>query len=244
MSIQNRIERYSSLKSGKLSEYFGHLLIEIFLVMIGILLALQVSNWNEARVNDDKEHKMIHDLREEFLMNRDRILMKQQTREKVANRLQIYIASISKGTSDYDDFMAFHGQEYFVGFTNPSLGVIETLVSSGQLVLITNDTLKYLLADWKDQIKNLYENEQILWNTTIEYQRIFHSLMPDPKESWNDITFEEKEQLFTAMKKTISYRNALTSYNGAQNAVIDECSDIIESMNIIIDLLEREEKNT
>lgn len=37
------------IKKGKISSYLLYALGEIFLVMIGILLALQVNNWNQKR---------------------------------------------------------------------------------------------------------------------------------------------------------------------------------------------------
>ncbi len=42
---------------------------EIVLVMIGILLALQVNNWNEDRKNKDKEHPISVSLRSELQAN-------------------------------------------------------------------------------------------------------------------------------------------------------------------------------
>lgn len=46
--------RQSLLNDGKTTKYFKYAVGEIILVMIGILLALQVSNWNEKRNNKTK----------------------------------------------------------------------------------------------------------------------------------------------------------------------------------------------
>lgn len=48
--------------------------------MIGILLALQVSNWNLERVNHKKELKALTDLSKEFKLNKERIQTKQNLR--------------------------------------------------------------------------------------------------------------------------------------------------------------------
>ena len=43
--------RYNLMEQNKTGKYFKYAIGEIVLVMIGILLALQVNNWNEARKN-------------------------------------------------------------------------------------------------------------------------------------------------------------------------------------------------
>ena len=44
-----RYIRQTLLEQGKMKKYVLYALGEILLVMVGILLALQVSNWNEGR---------------------------------------------------------------------------------------------------------------------------------------------------------------------------------------------------
>ena len=50
--------RFKSLLSNETKQYFKYGLGEVVLVVIGILLALQVNNWNEKRklVNEEKKH--------------------------------------------------------------------------------------------------------------------------------------------------------------------------------------------
>ncbi|MCR9132894.1 MAG: hypothetical protein NXI08_09980 [bacterium] len=51
--------RQKLLENGNLRKYFWYALGEIFLVMIGILLALQVNNWNENRKIKILESKLL-----------------------------------------------------------------------------------------------------------------------------------------------------------------------------------------
>ena len=48
------------LSEGKIGNYLKYALGEILLVMIGILLALQVNNWNEDRKKKIKEQNLYH----------------------------------------------------------------------------------------------------------------------------------------------------------------------------------------
>ena len=52
-----RFIRLKSLLSNETKQYFKYGLGEVILVVIGILLALQVNNWNEKRklINEEKK---------------------------------------------------------------------------------------------------------------------------------------------------------------------------------------------
>jgi hypothetical protein len=64
-------------------KYMRYAIGEIVLVMIGILLALQVNNWNEQRKDRITEQKILNALQEDLLVNINRlnkdILLEQRT---------------------------------------------------------------------------------------------------------------------------------------------------------------------
>ena len=62
--------RQSLLVQGKLASYFKYALGEIVLVMIGILLALQVNNWNENRKLQNLESDFLEKIHQEFKNNK------------------------------------------------------------------------------------------------------------------------------------------------------------------------------
>ena len=56
MKIFRKI-RFQLLEKGKTSQYLKYAIGEILLVVIGILIALQINNWNEAT----KEQRILKD---------------------------------------------------------------------------------------------------------------------------------------------------------------------------------------
>ena len=56
--------RYSLISENRTGKYLKYALGEILLVMIGILLALQVNNWNEERKTRQKERKILLELKD------------------------------------------------------------------------------------------------------------------------------------------------------------------------------------
>ena len=58
--------RKQMLDQNKTGRYLKYAIGEIILVMIGILLALQVNNWNQARQLQKEELKILKGLHQEF----------------------------------------------------------------------------------------------------------------------------------------------------------------------------------
>lgn len=63
--------RKNLLNEGKTTKYFKYAIGEIILVVIGILIALQINNWNEDRKYEHQKLKLMHALKQEFLINKN-----------------------------------------------------------------------------------------------------------------------------------------------------------------------------
>jgi hypothetical protein len=87
------------MESGKTGKYLKYAIGEIALVMVGILLALQVNNWNENRIAKNNEVKLaeqlLNDARADSVFFESRIWF-QKTRDTLFNNL----LSAYKGISD------------------------------------------------------------------------------------------------------------------------------------------------
>ena len=232
--------RQKLIEKGNLKNYLKYAIGEILLVMVGILLALQVNNWNLKRIDNNKEVKALTDLDKEFRLNAEKINKKQNSRIAIIPLFDEYVELIATGKADFMSFEKVHNSAFLFGMTNPSYGVIDALVSSGDISLISNDSLKYLLADWKNQLDNLYENEQILWDFGLEFARVSSNTIPDLRQNWSDWDSKRYQKAFDQLSTSINYRNHLIGFEGANKVVIDECNSILESLNNVLALLDKE----
>lgn len=71
--------------------YFKYAIGEILLVVIGILIALQINNWNENRKNDANTVLMLKQLKEENLSNLSELLDGKVYRDSLASRTRNFI---------------------------------------------------------------------------------------------------------------------------------------------------------
>src|SRR5210317_394568 len=66
--------RQSVLDENKFSKYLLYALGEILLVVIGILIALSINNWNEGRIAKIQEKSVLSNLNREFLQNKKALI--------------------------------------------------------------------------------------------------------------------------------------------------------------------------
>ncbi len=165
--------RKSLLMENKTGKYFKYAIGEIILVVIGILIALSINNWNENRKDRIKETAILKELNKDFnnnLLQFENVKTVHSNSLKSAEKFKMYInhsdvLAVKDSIAKYY-FLAFNGVSY-----NPSNGVVESLISSGDYQLIKNDTLRNYLISWKDVLLDYLEEEEVsrkLWSEKIE----------------------------------------------------------------------------
>jgi hypothetical protein len=84
--------RYDLMEKNKTRKYLKYAIGEIILVMVGILLALQVNNWNQQRIAAQKEQLLLEALHDEFLENKAQFENVIATHERALKSTQYVIA--------------------------------------------------------------------------------------------------------------------------------------------------------
>ena len=73
--------RKQLLAGNRINKYLIYAIGEILLVVFGILIALQVNNWNEARVERKQEQAILRQLKTEFTRNLNQLDDKIQVKQ-------------------------------------------------------------------------------------------------------------------------------------------------------------------
>jgi len=150
--------RRQLIGEGKTGKYFKYAIGEIVLVVIGILIALQVNNWNEQRKQNKQERYIIEQLQTEF--KADSIMLARMimlTSDKI-NAVNFMIKSITEQKIDSIKLPAV----FFSGKSIPFYDYSPTyneLVSAGNLNLISNDSIKNAI--------NIFINHNALLESSI-----------------------------------------------------------------------------
>ena len=143
--------RQRLLAENRLSKYLLYAIGEVFLVVIGILLALQVNEWRDRRVQDKKEQQalelLIRDLKDDYknLQVLDHYLDKQ---EKGMIRLLEFIEE----ASDSDSIVYYAREAIGIWNYRPTYPTYEGLRQSGSLDLIRDPDIRNHIIWYHDEI--------------------------------------------------------------------------------------------
>mgnify|MGYP006998119058 FL=1 len=138
--------------------YLKYAIGEIILVMIGILLALQVNNWNEKRILKFEEQKMLLSLRselEENIIKFDSVYAIHVVRDSVINRL----IDLNPKLESFDSQDSLIHKADWSWTFNPSRGIYNSIINSGKIEYIRNKKLKIKIAKLSDVINDYLEDE-------------------------------------------------------------------------------------
>lgn len=142
--------------------YIPYAVGEIVLVVIGILIALQINNWNQDKIARQKEQLLLTEIHEEFLRNQSELEAKfdfyrrlVDKATKITAMFPIHIDSVN-----LDSLGAHLRGLDFNGALDLSLVSLESLKSTSSHELISDKRLRSLLIQMDELVADYTEREQ------------------------------------------------------------------------------------
>lgn len=153
--------RQRLLTENRVSKYLLYAVGEILLVVIGILIALQINNWNEERILRNKEKAFLAALQLEFLQNRAQLDTVNAYHQRAYQSCQKLIGQfpIDTRTANLDSIGKWLRNIVFTYTFNPSQGTIHAIGNTSSFEVIRNRELREILISWPDQVLDLQEDE-------------------------------------------------------------------------------------
>ncbi len=178
------------MKTGK---YLKYALGEILLVVIGILIALAINNWNEQRKNNIKEQAILVSLLAEVDNNiktlESNMTMNMKNKSN-AEKLASHTGPVNNGLTEVA-FAKLYAQtfKHEINYT-PANGVLNELINTGKISLIKSQPLRTTLSAWEAATESLKHQEAQLEKVR---QRIYQLVMTDGNfRKMLDLTREEE----------------------------------------------------
>ena len=153
--------RKQLLSKGQFSSYLLYAIGEILLVVIGILIALQINNWNENNQEEKKQTYYLQSLKSDLQANDaelERVIKYSQRTISLADSL----LRLSEKSLENIELKGLTTQILNAGnysiFKNKSTTVRE-LMATGDLKLIKSDSLRSYVANWESEIEDIRSYE-------------------------------------------------------------------------------------
>ena len=154
--------RQNLLNEDKTSKYFKYAIGEIILVVIGILIALQINNWNENRKTNNNQLKYLNLLKKEAQSNLTNIDVAEDRMNTLSKAQKAVFQLIDEPKDTLTE--AYTSQIFFNSFTlvanfNYENSVLTEIKNSGELKNIKSDSLRKVLIALEPYVETVKSQE-------------------------------------------------------------------------------------
>ena len=224
--------RESLVWKGDLKKYLLYAIGEISLVMIGILLALQVNNWNDNRLKRSDELTSYKNLKNQITNDKNEIQSQVKYNNnyldqfKYANEIielndrikMDTLGKIARNLTNYSDF-------------DRQGNIYETMVNSGEIKLLENNKIINGIRELEQRYLYINRMEKIHYDAMITY--VIPNINSTVKFSTGEV--QKPESLFT-----FEFQNLILSLL----RIMDEKNEIylnaINEIEVIVQLIDTE----
>lgn len=152
--------RRQIVNEGRLRKYIFYAIGEIVLVVVGILIALQINNSNELRLQRQSEISYLRNLKVDLQINvqeLDKFITARNGRIKSARKMIEYFEGAPLDDLEDFNYHNIHVQLWQKFYQNNN--TFQELVNSGNLGIISNNEIKNELMDLELLYKKMKSNE-------------------------------------------------------------------------------------
>ena len=153
------------MEKNKTGKYLKYAIGEIVLVVYGILIALQINNWNENRKLNDKRQELIVALIEDFESTEKELLIVNKTSDEQLKNAETFYKLINKDSQTVTvDSLKQLAQAFFNGIPfEPNLTSYKEAVSNGSISLLNSKSFLETITQFNSEFKSF----EILDETSI-----------------------------------------------------------------------------
>lgn len=156
--------RFKLFRENKFTHYLLYALGEIILIVIGILIAMEIGNWNEQRKIRQLEQVYLHGLQSEFEQSRNKLQTLIEVNRNVyedAKKIADYITTGYFPEEQQLSILMFNAFSYEQAY-NPNNSLLNEIISAGYLKNISNIQLRKELSSWESLIQSIHRQEATL----------------------------------------------------------------------------------
>lgn len=232
LKLFRRIRR-KLIKEGNLKRYLVYAIGEIFLVVIGILIALQLNNLNEGKKEALKEYEILLSLQEDFNSNLVELENTLKTIPKIKEGIMVELGYVGISESLLSDEMKNEIRNNEFAQTNIFNGTLTSILSSEKLEIINSDSLKKLLTTYPAYVNSFTRLENSLEDYVRNVQRpilrkhlTLADHLPQDNERTTRLLSKVKKSDHEALLNNREYQNVLIGIWIQNNKLFDSCREL------------------
>lgn len=242
--------RRGLIKKNLAGKYLLYAIGEILLVVIGILIALQIDNWNEERKQALSVRESLISLKEEIEYNANFLNYLTLARNDAEKKLSAYLHLITDPSIPLKERAEAELPDLFYRDLRPRVSIANSLEYTGLINNIANDSLKKYIIVVRNDYSNLANRERTYYERTQElqgfvskrqYRKIVDSNIPGewnmyyPNDMGKDLSVYKEKYI-----NDIEYYNLIASCIGLLHVQVQVGYGILFKLEKILDELDKE----
>ena len=216
-------------------------LLEIIVIVVGILGAYSLNNWNELRKLRAESVYIINELQAEFDRNLEELNRVKTINSNVLLQFDslLDIIHLLEFPGDEDKLSEYllDNTAYRIVSYNPSQGMINSLVSASNFQHIKNLELRRLLLNWSGYFGDYKEDELMIYNNRTQFRAFLSGHINQHQLS--KINSREGEPI----TNILDLSNRLELYRLHMFRLDNESRILVTIMEEILKLIEQEIKD-
>ena len=240
--------RKNLLNEGKTTKYFKYAIGEIILVVIGILIALQVNNWNEIQKSKQQGRIILENILQDLKNDKiglTKIIERRTSKAKSARLMGSYYEGVKiEKLSDY--YFHWTNVLYWEAYYPRNI-TLKELVNAGKVSIIKNAKIRSSLLNIMVSYEELFSvREHMYEDYTIYLYNPYAGIIDYGVgiEVWSNPDFKielSDEDIRVALKNRV-IKNGFTLANFNNIGLKGQLIDILNTVDSTINLIEVEIK--
>jgi len=239
--------RQSLVRQGKSKKYIVYAVGEILLVVVGILIAVQINNWNEKKNSSIREIKTLSQLNEDLKENL----------KEISGIKEYMVGTISAGRkiinhleneTKVTDSLRYWVERYSGANIFNKANTTYKNIENSEENIITNDSIRLQITlMYETEFENIHKREMMmegnhLHRYTTELHKNFKT--SETKDKWLEGYFLDVNTPinFTELKKNELYKNTLVDLYNFRVLRIKWLTETIKSLEVLIKDIDQEIK--
>jgi hypothetical protein len=150
--------RQKLLTENKFSKYLIYAFGEIILVVIGILIALQINNWNQGRIEHKETKVLLSNLKLDVIANISKLKEQQNGLRHRKEWADFILKSLDEQKiTDSTMFITAITRVGWIIDYSQTFPTYNEIVSSGKLSYFESESLKKALANYQTQVEDYWQ---------------------------------------------------------------------------------------
>ncbi len=159
--------RYDLMEKNKTGKYLKYAIGEIVLVVIGILIALQVNNWNNVRLDNLEAKEAKLNIHTEFIKNQKILNSSIELNQNALDACSRLINLIGSEENELlnHNLDSLLNSSLAAEFYFPTRSSLDNIIQSGTMKLLESEELKNSLQEWLASLEQMksYKDVQTDW---------------------------------------------------------------------------------